>query len=74
MDGPAEITQRPVPPGGTFTYEFAARQAGTYFYHSHDHSDRQQGLPRHLPADQRTFHEIGFRCENDTPGRRIDRG
>jgi FtsP/CotA-like multicopper oxidase with cupredoxin domain len=44
MDGPAEITQRPVPPGETFTYEFTARQAGTYFYHSHDHSDRQQGL------------------------------
>jgi len=44
MDGPAEITQRPVPPGGTFTYEFTARQAGTYFYHSHDHADRQQGL------------------------------
>jgi manganese oxidase len=44
MDGPAEITQRPVPTGGTFTYEFTAGQVGTYFYHSHDHPDRQQGL------------------------------
>ena len=44
MDGPAEITQLPVPSGGAFTYEFTAGQAGTYFYHSHDHPDRQQGL------------------------------
>jgi FtsP/CotA-like multicopper oxidase with cupredoxin domain len=44
MDGPAEVTQRPVPTGGTFTYEFTAGQVGTYFYHSHDHPDRQQGL------------------------------
>ena len=44
MDGPAEITQDPVKPGKRFTYEFSATQAGTYFYHSHDHPDRQQGL------------------------------
>ena len=44
MDGPAEITQNPIPPGGTFTYEFTAEQRGTYFYHSHDHIDRQQAL------------------------------
>ncbi len=44
MDGPAEITQEPIAPGETFTYEFATRQHGTYFYHSHDHVDRQQAL------------------------------
>lgn len=44
MDGPADITQAPIPPGGTFTYEFTAGQAGTFFYHSHDHPDRQQAL------------------------------
>jgi manganese oxidase len=44
MDGPAEITQAPIQPGETFTYEFTAQQAGTYFYHSHDHVDRQQAL------------------------------
>lgn len=44
MDGPAEITQAPIPPGGTFTYEFAAQQAGTFFYHSHAKPDRQQAL------------------------------
>ena len=44
MDGPAEITQEPIKPGDSFIYEFTAGQAGTYFYHSHDHPDRQQAL------------------------------
>jgi manganese oxidase len=44
MDGPAKITQDPVPPGCSFTYEFEVGQSGTYFYHSHDHPDRQQAL------------------------------
>ena len=44
MDGPAKITQPPVAPGGQYTYEFTVGQSGTYFYHSHDHPDRQQGL------------------------------
>jgi FtsP/CotA-like multicopper oxidase with cupredoxin domain len=44
MDGPANITQLPIPPGGSFTYEFTAVQAGTFFYHSHANPDRQQGL------------------------------
>ncbi len=44
MDGPADVTQQPIAPGETFTYEFTVRQAGTYFYHSHKNPDRQQGL------------------------------
>jgi len=44
MDGPAKITQQPVPPGGSYSYEFEVGQSGTYFYHSHDHPDRQQAL------------------------------
>jgi FtsP/CotA-like multicopper oxidase with cupredoxin domain len=44
MDGPANITQHPVQPGGSYTYEFDVGQHGTFFYHSHDHPDRQQAL------------------------------
>jgi FtsP/CotA-like multicopper oxidase with cupredoxin domain len=44
MDGPAEITQPPIAPGETYRYEYTATQSGTFFYHSHDHVDRQQAL------------------------------
>lgn len=44
MDGPVFITQDPIRSGDSYTYEFTAEQAGTFFYHSHDHPDRQQGL------------------------------
>ncbi len=44
MDGPAEITQPPIPPGGSYVYEFNVGQSGTYFYHTHDHPDRQQAF------------------------------
>ncbi len=44
MDGPAEITQPPIEPGQSYTYEFTTQQQGTYFYHTHDHVDRQQAL------------------------------
>jgi len=44
MDGPAHVTQAPIENGKVYRYEFTAVQAGTYFYHSHDHVDRQQSL------------------------------
>jgi hypothetical protein len=44
MDGPAHITQEPIENGMVYHYEFTAGQAGTFFYHSHDHIDRQQAL------------------------------
>jgi len=44
MDGPADITQEPIPPGGSYRYEFTVNQQGTYFYHSHKEPDRQQAL------------------------------
>jgi FtsP/CotA-like multicopper oxidase with cupredoxin domain len=44
MDGPGDITQVPVPPGGRYVYEYDVTQSGTYFYHSHTRPDRQQTL------------------------------
>jgi hypothetical protein len=44
MDGPAEITQSPIKPGGSYSYAFTAVQHGTYFYHPHAKSDRTQAL------------------------------
>jgi FtsP/CotA-like multicopper oxidase with cupredoxin domain len=44
MDGAGGITQAPIEPGKRYAYEFTVRQSGTYFYHSHDHPDREQGL------------------------------
>ncbi|MGB8579222.1 MAG: copper oxidase [Candidatus Sulfotelmatobacter sp.] len=34
-DGMPGISQEPVRPGQTFTYNFVIKQEGTYFYHSH---------------------------------------
>lgn len=44
MDGAAHMTQKPIATGEVYRYEFTALQAGTFFYHSHDHIDRQQAL------------------------------
>ena len=44
MDGPANITQKPIERGHMYRYEFTAVQSGSFFYHSHDHVDRQQAL------------------------------
>ena len=41
MDGVPGVTQDPIQPGETFTYEFTAKPAGTFMYHSHYESDRQ---------------------------------
>lgn len=41
MDGIPDETQKPVNPGESFTYEFVAKPAGTYWYYSHYDSDKQ---------------------------------
>jgi FtsP/CotA-like multicopper oxidase with cupredoxin domain len=41
MDGVAGVTQDAVPPGQEFIYRFVAKQAGTYWYHSHQVSNPQ---------------------------------
>ena len=35
MDGVPGVTQDPIPPGGTFTYRFVPKDAGTFWFHPH---------------------------------------
>jgi len=43
MDGVPHLTQKPIAPGETFTYNFAVPDAGTYWYHPHMQSTEQVG-------------------------------
>ncbi len=41
MDGVPDVTQPPVKPGETFTYDFVAKGPAVGMYHSHDHAEHQ---------------------------------
>lgn len=49
MDGVPGVTQDPIEPGETFTYEFAAKPAGTFMYHSHFEGDVQVSAGLYAP-------------------------
>lgn len=64
MDGVPGVNQDSVRPGETFTYEFSADVAGTYWYHSHQEGAKQvdKGLygalvvePKDEPKPDRDF-------------------
>ena len=44
QDGVPFITQKPIKPGETYTYEFIPPNAGSHMYHSHHNSAKQVGL------------------------------
>ncbi|KAJ2899704.1 hypothetical protein MKZ38_002897 [Zalerion maritima] len=44
MDGAPGVTQCPIPPGHSFTYEFTLDQSGTYMYHAHHGAQALDGL------------------------------
>jgi manganese oxidase len=44
QDGVPFITQPPIKPGATYTYEFTVPNAGSHMYHSHHNSTKQVGL------------------------------
>ncbi|MGR9108900.1 MAG: multicopper oxidase family protein, partial [Gammaproteobacteria bacterium] len=41
MDGVPDVTQEPVQPGKTFTYEFSPKDAGTFWFHPHLNAPEQ---------------------------------
>ncbi len=49
IDGVPGMTQEPIQPGETFTYEFTAKPAGTFMYHSHYDGDIQVGAGLYAP-------------------------
>ncbi|MGH9835654.1 MAG: multicopper oxidase domain-containing protein, partial [Blastocatellia bacterium] len=66
MDGGPGISQPPVMPGETFTYEFMLHQNGTFFYHSHMPMQEMMGMiglfivhPRQ-PHEPRVDKDFGF--------------
>ena len=44
QDGVPWISQKPIPPGGSFTYEFTVHQEGTFFYHAHSAMQEMMGM------------------------------
>ena len=56
QDGVPFISQKPVPPGGTFTYEFTVHQEGTFFYHAHSAMQEMIGLLGMFIAHPKTAH------------------
>lgn len=43
-DGVPGLSQRPIPPGQSFTYRWKASQYGSYWYHSHSNQQVEDGL------------------------------
>jgi FtsP/CotA-like multicopper oxidase with cupredoxin domain len=54
MDGVAGLTQKAVPSGESFDYDFTAQDAGTFWYHAHNRSMEQvaRGLYGALIVDE----------------------
>ena len=56
MDGVPGLTQEPVAPGETFTYDFVADPAGSYLYHSHVGLQIDRGLIAPLVVEEKQPH------------------
>ena len=76
MDGAPYVTQPPIQPGDSFTYQFTPPDAGTYWYHPHADSAEQVGRglmgaliieePQPLPVDRDVVWVLGdFRLNDD---------
>jgi iron transport multicopper oxidase len=44
MDGANGVTQCPIPPNSSFTYNFTLNPAGTTWWHAHYYTEYQDGI------------------------------
>jgi len=56
QDGVPFISQKPIAPGETYTYEFTVHQEGTFFYHAHSAMQEMIGLLGMFIAHPQTSH------------------
>jgi FtsP/CotA-like multicopper oxidase with cupredoxin domain len=56
QDGVPFVSQRPIAPGETYTYEFTVHQEGTFFYHAHSAMQEMIGLIGMFIAHPRDAH------------------
>ena len=56
QDGVPFISQKPIAPGETYTYEFTVHQEGTFFYHAHSAMQEMIGLIGMFIAHPQTPH------------------
>ncbi len=56
QDGVPFISQKPIAPGDTYTYEFTVHQEGTFFYHAHSAMQEMIGLLGMFIAHPQTPH------------------
>jgi manganese oxidase len=56
QDGVPFVSQRPIAPGETYTYEFTVHQEGTFFYHAHSAMQEMIGLIGMFVAHPRDGH------------------
>lgn len=79
QDGAPGFSFEGIAPGETFTYRFPAKQAGTYWYHSHSAMQEQRGLYGAIviePKEKAPFeydreHVVVFSDWHDTKPKRI---
>src|SRR5258707_7202154 len=56
QDGVPYVSQKPITPGQTYTYEFTVHQEGTFFYHAHSAMQEMIGLIGMFIAHPRIDH------------------
>ena len=73
MDGVPGLSFDGIPAGGSYTYRFPVKQAGTYWYHSHSGFQEQQGLYGPIVIHPREPDPIVVRPGARAAAHRLDR-